>query len=80
MGVVTPTGPRFENYAPGQAVGLSSPRISWKFVVVGASQPWAQKAYEVEILHPSQESERHEIEGVSNNLVAWPGEPLASRS
>ncbi|KAJ5310754.1 uncharacterized protein N7443_003215 [Penicillium atrosanguineum] len=62
-------------------IGISKPRISWKFTATRDTFPnWEQSAYEIEICrNSSPEPETYYVEKPDSVLVPWPSKPLSSR-
>ncbi|KAJ5731516.1 uncharacterized protein N7483_006024 [Penicillium malachiteum] len=69
----------FEQHATGLGIGISSPRVSWKFAVPnGTIKNWKQTAYDLEIRRGSN-SELYNVTTSDSVLVPWPSKPLQSR-
>lgn len=70
----------FEQHSTGFGIGISSPRISWRFTADGNPRDWEQTAYEIEISRDSSSGlELYRVESSHSVLVPWPSEPLESR-
>ncbi|CAK9782435.1 putative alfa-L-rhamnosidase [Cutaneotrichosporon oleaginosum] len=66
----------FEHYEPGAALGIATPRISWRFG--GDAENWEQASYEIAISRSGQ-SNSFKVESSDSVLVPWPDKPLTSR-
>ncbi|WRT68233.1 uncharacterized protein IL334_005209 [Kwoniella shivajii] len=65
----------FENYRENSAVGVTAPRISWRFA--GSTQDWSQASYDIRIKRSFGTEECHVVSSKSV-LVPWPSAPLNS--
>ncbi|GAB3825485.1 family 78 glycoside hydrolase catalytic domain [Kribbella italica] len=75
-----PTHLRFDHHtatSPVLGIGTAAPRLSWQ--TPSADAGWAQTAYELEIVRGDAAPQTHVVESADQVLVAWPGDPLASR-
>ncbi|MEU8380473.1 hypothetical protein [Streptosporangium sp. NPDC048865] len=64
----------YEHHRDPLGVGERAPRLSW---IIRSDIPgWMQRAYEVEF---GDGTRTGRVESAESVLVAWPGEPLASR-
>jgi alpha-L-rhamnosidase len=66
----------FEHYEPGQAVGIPSPRLSWRFS--GSTKDWQQKSYDLRITRDGKTETLH-VDSGESVLVPWPSAALRSR-
>ena len=70
----------FEQHAFGLGIGVSRPRISWRFAANSDTVPnWEQTAYTLEISRNSHPPESHHVPSSESVLVPWPSQPLQSR-
>lgn len=65
----------FEHLRDGLGIGVPEPRISWQ-LPAGSER---QSAYELELDRGGTVHRTGRIHGTRQNLVPWPGTPLASR-
>ncbi len=65
----------FEHLPDGLGIGTAAPRLSWTL----APGTGAQEAYELELDRAGRRHRTGRIDSREQNLVPWPGEPLASR-
>lgn len=75
-----PTHLRFDHHSttgPVLGIGAAAPRLSWQ--TPSADADWAQTAYELEIVRGDAAPRTQVVESADQILVAWPGDPLASR-
>ncbi|KAJ5630397.1 uncharacterized protein N7484_010497 [Penicillium longicatenatum] len=74
------TSVSFEQHATGLGIGISCPRVSWKFTATKNTFPnWEQKAYDIEIQRGNSSPESYHINASDSVLVPWPSQPLSSR-
>lgn len=71
----------FDQHYSGLGIGISKPRISWKFTATKDTIPdWEQTAFEIEICrNSSPEPETYHVQSSDSVLVPWPSKPLSSR-
>ena len=70
----------FEQHSTGFGIGVSSPRISWRFTTDESSQDWEQTAYDVEISRDCfLKRGIYHVKSSNSVLVPWPSQPLESR-
>ncbi|MGW0549124.1 family 78 glycoside hydrolase catalytic domain, partial [Streptomyces altiplanensis] len=70
-----PSPVRFEHLPDGLGTGAASPRLSWT-LGPGSGR---QEAYELELDRAGRVHRTGRVDSAGQVLVAWPGEPLASR-
>src|SRR5690242_5311504 len=78
--LAAPTALRFEHHPadrPVLGIGTATPRLSWQ--VPAAPDDWAQARYEIEISRGEGAPSVHAAASGEQILVAWPGDPLASK-
>jgi alpha-L-rhamnosidase len=66
---------RFEHLPNGIGIGIGIPRLSW----TPAPEDGDQHAYELELRRHGRTHRTGRVTAPDHLLVAWPGEPLASR-
>jgi alpha-L-rhamnosidase len=66
----------FKHFEPGQAIGVASPRLSWRFA--GDAKDWYQRSYDIRLTRKGREQTFH-VETHESVLVPWPDSPLQSR-
>ncbi|KAJ6127660.1 hypothetical protein N7523_003272 [Penicillium sp. IBT 18751x] len=73
--------PSFEQHPTGLGIGITEPRISWRFLASPSTvSGWEQYAYDIEINYPpGSKAEVHHVDSEESVLVAWPTKPLRSR-
>jgi alpha-L-rhamnosidase len=77
--IVTVKNLRAEHRVDAFGIGLARPRLSW--IVEADDTGFAQRAFEVAAVDPGDESELIvRVESSESVLVAWPFEPLTSRT
>ncbi|GAB7358337.1 hypothetical protein MBLNU230_g2408t1 [Neophaeotheca triangularis] len=74
------TPPTFEHHHSGLGIGVSRPRISWRFLAgEETASAWEQTSYEVEIALQGSQPTTYSVDGSQSIVVPWPGEALRSR-
>jgi alpha-L-rhamnosidase len=63
----------FKHFEPGQAIGVASPRLSWRFA--GDAKDWYQRSYDIRLTRKGREQTFH-VETHESVLVPWPDSPL----
>jgi alpha-L-rhamnosidase len=65
----------FEHLTDGLGIGAAAPRLSWTL----APGSGTQEAYELELARAGRRHRTGRVDSADQVLVAWPGDPLASR-